>query len=167
MSERNPASHMDIRSYRSEDAQGTLAVFLAAVTVTASADYSREQIAAWARPDRRNVADWNRGMADRNTYVAVVDEEVVGFSDVNVDGYIDMMFVSPRYARQGIAHSLLKLLETHARDLGARRLSADVSITARPFFECHGFNVGAEQHPVMAGVQMTNFRMTKRLREFR
>src|SRR5699024_6596315 len=46
---------LEIRPYRSADAAGTLAVFLAAITQTASADYSREQIAAWARPGSRTV----------------------------------------------------------------------------------------------------------------
>lgn len=42
-------------------------------------------------------------------------------------------------------------------------LSADVSITARPFFERRGFEVVTEQHPVTAGVRMTNFHMAKSL----
>lgn len=165
MPESNRSPHVDIRSYRSEDADETLAVFLAAVTVTASADYSPEQIAAWARPERRSVTDWDRAMAGRNSYVAIVNDEIVGFSDVNADGYIDMMFVSPQHTRRGIARSLLTLLEACARDLGAHRLSADVSLTARPFFERHGFEVEAVQRPITAGVQMTNFRMTKPLGE--
>ena len=40
-------------------------------------------------------------------------------------------------------------------------LKADVSITARPFFEFYGFTVEAEQHPVKAGVQLTNAKMKR------
>ncbi len=144
---------IQIRAYRSEDADGTLAVFLAAVIETASADYSPEQIRVWSRPEHRNVTDWHRARSSLNTYVAVVDGEIAGFSDVDRDGHIEMMFVSPRYARRGAAKGLLAVLEEIARERGARRLSADVSITARPFFESQGFVLQAEQHPVVSGVR--------------
>jgi hypothetical protein len=35
---------------------------------------------------------------------------------------------------------------------------------SRPFFERHGFTVDAEQHPVRAGVELTNYKMRKELR---
>lgn len=151
----------EVRDYRSGDASGTFAVFVAAVTVTASADYSTAQIAAWSRPEERDLVSWDRTMSERHSFVAVVDREIVGFSDVSADGHIDMMFVAPQHTRQGVARRLLAALEAHARSLGVRRLSADVSVTARPFFTRHGFLVEAEQHPVIGDVQMINYRMTK------
>lgn len=150
-----------IRDYRSEDAEATRAVFLQAVTVTAAVDYSAEQIAAWARP--RSLDDWAAAMERRAGIVAAVDAEIAGFSDVSVDGYVDMLFVSPRFTRRGIATALLAEIERRARDAETPALSADVSVTARPFFEQAGFVVEAEQHPVVDGVELTNFRMTKQL----
>ncbi|WP_019179531.1 GNAT family N-acetyltransferase [Microbacterium yannicii] len=152
-----------IRNYRTEDAPATLAIFLAAITETAAADYSPEQVRAWARPDRRNLTEWDLARKARNTYVALIVDEVVGFSDVSATGYIDMMFVSPAQARRGVARTLLMELERRARDTGVTRLTADVSVTARPFFERFGFHVVAEQRPVTDGVRMTNFRMAKAL----
>ncbi|MGB3687658.1 MAG: GNAT family N-acetyltransferase [Ornithinimicrobium sp.] len=160
-------SDLKIRPYRNEDADGTLDVFLAAVTITAAADYSEGQIAAWSGPSHRNTTDWDRSMTIRDSYVAVLEDEIVGFSDVNADGYIDMLFVSPRHTRRGIARSLLTFMEIRALDLGAHQLWANVSRTARPLFERHGFAVQVEQHPVLAGVQMTNFRMLKSLKDVR
>ncbi|WJL96503.1 GNAT family N-acetyltransferase [Microbacterium sp. ET2] len=153
-----------IRPYRSDDAAATLEVFLDAVTVTAAADYSPEQIAAWARPEERTVAEWDAGRRSRSTYVALVDGEVAGFSDVDPSGYVDMMFVASRFAGRGVATALLAAMEEKARALGATRVSADVSITARRFFARRGFIVHAEQHPVRAGVELINFRMVKTLR---
>ncbi|MFC4139013.1 MULTISPECIES: GNAT family N-acetyltransferase [unclassified Microbacterium] len=152
-----------IRDYRDADAAATLRVFIDAVTVTAAEDYSPEQIAAWARPEKRGLADWSAAMHRLAGIVAVVDGQVAGFSDVNAAGYIDMMFVSPSFARRGLARALLTELETRARDAGATGLSSNVSITARPFFEHAGFVVEAEQHPVIDGIELTNFRMTKAL----
>lgn len=152
-----------IRPYESTDANETLRTFHDAITVTASVDYTPEQVEAWARPGKRDLCEWDRSMLARASYVALVGGEVAGFSDVSDDGYIHMMFVSPRFARRGVARELLSFLEIRARQSSARQLSANVSITARPFFEAAGFRVEVEQHPVFGGVVMTNFHMTKEL----
>ncbi|MFE6734022.1 GNAT family N-acetyltransferase [Microbacterium sp. NPDC057650] len=152
-----------IRDYREQDAAATLAVFLDAVMITAAVDYSAAQISAWARPSQRRVEDWNEARCRVSTIVAVVDGQMAGFSDVSAEGYIDMMFVSPHFARRGVARRLLAEIEGRARDAGAAGLSANVSITARPFFEHAGFVVEAEQHPVTEGVELTNFKMTRAL----
>ena len=152
-----------IRPYRHADASDTLAVFLAAVTETAAADYSPEQIQAWARPEARELSTWHVAMQERNSYVVTVNGSPVGFSDVSSQGHIGMLFVAPRHQRQGVARQLIGYVESHARQAQMTELTADVSITARPFFECCGFTVQAEQHPVKAGVQLTNYKMKKDL----
>jgi putative acetyltransferase len=151
---------MEIRRYIEADAQATLNVFLAAVTETAAARYSAEQIAAWARPDERDVNQWNSARKSLNTFVATIGDEVAGFSDVGDDGYIDMMFVAPKFGRRGVAGALLAHLHDVALVAGASALYTNASITARPFFKRHGFAVVSEQHPVAFGVEMTNYKMT-------
>ena len=154
-----------IRPYGQADAADTLAIFLAAVTETAAADYSPEQIQAWAQPEARDLPTWHASIQERNSYVATVDGAPAGFSDVNSVGYIDMLFVAPRYQRRGVARQLIARVEAHARTAQLTELTSDVSITARPFFERHGFTVEAEQHPVSGGVTLTNYKMKKRLRD--
>ena len=152
-----------VRDYVPADAAKTLAVFLGAVTITASVDYSPEQIAAWAAPQDREINAWDSARAERGTFMAVLDGDIAGFSDVNADGYIHMLFVAPRFGRRGVASSLVAAVEQRARRLGATSLSTNASITARPFFEQHGFVVVAEQRPITRGVSMTNYRMLKQL----
>ena len=153
-----------IRPYGHADAADTLTIFLAAVTETAAGDYSPEQIQAWARPEARDLSTWHASMQERNSYVATVDGAPVGFSDVNPAGYIDMLFVAPRHQRQGVARQLIGYVEARSRQAELAELTADVSITARPFFERYGFTVEAEQHLVKAGVQLTNYKMKRNLR---
>lgn len=152
-----------IRQYRPADAADTMAIFLADVTDTAAADYSPEQIQAWARPETRELSTWHAAMHARNSYVAIVDGEPAGFSDVDRLGYIDMMFVDPRFLGLGVARQLLAHVEAYARAGRLTELTANVSITARPFFERYGFTVEAKQHPVMIGVELTNYAMKKNL----
>ncbi|WP_245631516.1 GNAT family N-acetyltransferase [Curtobacterium ammoniigenes] len=156
-----PAQPVILRPYASTDAEATLAVFTEAILQTAAADYSREQLAVWARPGQRDLREWDASMQARGSVVAEVDGRVVGFSDVSADGYIDMLFVAPGFTRRGIASTLLAFLERRACAGEATSLSADVSITARPFFEHVGFGVVREQHPVRGGVELTNYRMCK------
>ncbi|GAA4116130.1 GNAT family N-acetyltransferase [Enteractinococcus coprophilus] len=130
---------------------------------TASADYTPEQIVAWARPERTDISAWDQSMRRRSSYVAVVDEQVAGFSDVSEEGYINLMYVAPGFTRRGVGRELITFLEYRARSYAARRLTANVSITAQAFFEAYGFQVEAEQHPVINGVDLTKFRMTKEL----
>ena len=54
------------------------------------------------------------------------------------------------------------ILET-ARDRSITELSTHGSLTARPFFEKHGFVVLEQRHPVRAGVALTNFSMRRTL----
>lgn len=156
---------MEIRAYAETDAAATLGVFLAAVTQTAAAHYSAEQIAAWARPDDRDARQWNCARKLPHTYVALIGAEVAGFAGIKDKGYIDMMFVAPGFGRRGVGGALLAHLRGIAIEAGASLLYTNASITARPFFEQHGFTVVAEQHPVALGVEMTNYRMILPLRD--
>jgi putative acetyltransferase len=153
-----------VRPYSDLDAADTLSIFVAAVTETASADYTAEQTGAWADPDGRDLRRWGIAMAARRSFAAIIEAQVAGFSDVSRDGYIDMMFVAPRFLGRGVAWQLLAHGEALAREMNAHGLSADVSITAKAFFERQGFIVEAEQHPVMRGISLTNFKMRKALR---
>jgi len=159
----NTRESFRVRAYRTTDAHTTFQIFHRAITVTASADYTAEQITAWAQTERWDIAAWDLSMRRRKSYVAVIGEQVVGFSDISDDGYIDMLYVSPDVARRGVARELLTFLEHQARSHGAKRLTANVSITARKFFEALGFQIVAEQHPVLDDVVFTNFRMMKLL----
>jgi putative acetyltransferase len=156
-------SPVALRAYEPADASDTLAVFTEAIIQTAAAHYTAEQIEAWAKPGRRDLATWDSAMRERGSVVAVQDSELVGFSDVDQHGYIDMLFVSPRHLRRGIARTLLSFVEEQARSAGTLELTSDVSVAARPFFERFGFDVLREQRPVKDGVEMTNYRMRKRI----
>jgi putative acetyltransferase len=153
---------VELRDYTDADARATLDVFLRAVRVTAARDYTPEQVRAWA-PDDVDPVAWGTRRAGARTRVAVQDGAVVGFTDVDAAGYVDMLFVDPDAARTGVARALLDWAVRTARADGAAELTTHASITARPFFAAHGFDVVAEQHPVRRGVALTNYRMRRPL----
>lgn len=153
---------VELRDYAETDAETTLDVFLRAIRVTAAQDYTPEQVGAWASDDI-DPAAWAARRAGSRTRVAVRDGVVVGFTDVDAAGYVDMLFVDPAAARTGVARALLDWAAQTARADGATELTTHASITARPFFAAHGFEVVAEQHPVLRGVALSNYRMRRPL----
>ncbi len=124
-------------------------------------DYTPEQIQAWA-PDELDAARWAT-LDQRFTVAAESDGRVVGFSDLETNGHIDRFFVHADYQRCGVGRALLAAVINEAVRVGIRRLFAEVSVTARPFFERNGFVVLAEQEVAIQGMRLTNFRMERLL----
>lgn len=151
---------MNLRPFTSDDGPATLAIFRAAIRVTAAADYSPEQIEAWAGADVTQE-QWRAKRASTDTVVAEIDGRVAGFTDLDDSGYLDMLFVDPELTRRGVATALLEWVLAKARDQGIPEIYTHASVTARPFFEHHGFTVTQQRHPVIRGVQLANFVMRR------
>ena len=150
-----------VRAYRPEDRDAVINVIVRAIRESAIRDYSRAQINAWAAVDRNawSVAD------DRLLWVAVVDGLVVGFTDLELSGHLDRMYVHPEHEGRGVASALLNRLEEAARYKGLARLFTEASITARPFFERRGFELLTAQVVEFRGEKFKNFQMEKHLRQ--
>ncbi|MBW3090236.1 GNAT family N-acetyltransferase [Bifidobacterium miconisargentati] len=161
-----------IREYRSDDASQTLELFRRSVIGLASRDYDERQIQAWAG-HTGTVRQWDRRRLAVNTWVAVAETgtdrpdgtgagtAIAGFIDLDETGYIDMLFVDPSHTRQGVASTLLAEAERHAAAHGISGLSVHASITARLFFEHHGFHVEGIRHPAIGDVSFTNYLMVR------
>ncbi len=125
-------------------------MFRAAVTRTAAADYAPDQIAAWVGPDEIDLAAWDVRRRAAHTVVAVLGlraggDQVVGFADWWDDGLLDMLFVHPDAAGQGLARRLVDRVLSEARQAGLEDLHTHASRTARPVFEHLGFQVAADR----------------------
>jgi len=151
-----------IRLYAPQDIDDLMELFRASVRQVASRDYSPAQILAWA-PDELDRDLWLQRRGSRPTWVAMVDGRIAGFTDLEADGHVDMMFVHPDFQGRRVASSLLRHVEAEAADLGLARLFTEASITAKPFFERRGFRVLAEQQVPVRGQVLTNYRMEKLL----
>ena len=136
---------MEFRAYAAGDAKATLAIFLRAVRETARAHYSAEQVAAWAA-DSGDLDSWAVARAAARTQLAIIDGHVAGFTDLDDDGYIDMLFVDPDFGRQGIASALLASMVGVARQRGLPAVTTFASLTSRPVFERHGFVITGERY---------------------
>ena len=152
-----------IRYYEAEDALQIARLFYETVRSVNRADYSEEQVQAWA-PEVPDPEAWHARMADRRTLVAEDDGEVVGFIELEEDGHLDMLYLRRDAVGRGVGSLLYRAIEREAREQGIGLIFAEASVTARPFFERWGFRVVREQTVERRGVDLTNFAMEKPLR---
>jgi putative acetyltransferase len=73
------------------------------------------------------------------------------------------MYVSKNHQSIGIAAEIYNELEKFAQANQLDKISSDVSITAKPFFEKKGFEMIREQQVDINGIKLTNYKMQKNL----
>lgn len=126
-------------------------------------DYSVEEVEDWASCGD-NMTHWDKLFAEQHYIVAENKKlEIVGFASINDTGYMHTMFVHKDFQHQGIATLLYKMLEMYAKEKGAGRITSEVSITARQFFEKQGFIVDEEHKRKANQLRLTNYKMSKSL----
>ncbi len=91
---------IEIRPYHPSDAPALWEVYYSAIRQTAAADYTPEQVAAWA-PESFDEDLWADRLAGINPFVAEIANVIVGYADVQPNGYIDHFFVKGAFNRQG------------------------------------------------------------------
>jgi putative acetyltransferase len=153
-----------LRPYRLDDGPALLALFRDTIRRVNCRDYSPVQIAAWASDDI-DTARWFARFTGRFVPVAEKAGRPVGFAELESSGHIDRVYVSADLQRRGIGRLLIDAMVAEARRLGLVRLFTEASITARPFFEAHGFAVLTPQVVTCRGVEFVNYRMDRLLGE--
>ena len=151
-----------VRDYVRGDAEPICRLFYETVRTVNLAHYSPEQVRAWA-PEVPDPEAWHGRMSGRHTLVAVEGGEVVGFTELE-DWHLDMLYCRPDAIGRSVGSGLYAAVEERARGLGVGRISTEASITARPFFERHGFRAVRRNVVVRHGVELVNFSMDKILR---
>lgn len=150
-----------LRPYRVSDLEQLAQLFFDTIHTVNARDYTPVQLDAWAdgKPD---LECWNHSFLNHCTLVAVSEETIVGFGDLDDTGYLDRLYVHRDWQGRGIATVLCDALETHGDHA---RITTHASITARPFFERRGYQVVREQRVERHGILLTNFVMTKERRK--
>ena len=152
-----------LREFRPGDEPALRAVFASAIHVTARRDYSQLQVDTWA-PREFDASAWAFRVQEIQPFVALVDDIVVGYADVQPTGCIDHFYVAAGAGGQGVGGALMRRLFARAHELGLSELTSNVSITAQPFFAHFGFEVVEHRVFDMRGVEMRHASMRKVLR---
>ncbi len=134
---------MIIMKFKETDTKEIVTLFYETVHSINLNDYSQEQLDVWATKEEKEakINSWKVSLGQNISYVAKINDEIVGFSDLTYDGYLDRLFVHKNFQGQGIASSLVDMLENEAKKLSLLEIDTDSSITAKPFFEHRGYNI--------------------------
>ena len=147
---------MIVREYQQCDLKEITELFYGTVHTVNAKDYTEEQLNVWATGNV-NIEQWNRSLQEHFTFVAVDNEMIIGFGDIDSTGYLDRLYVHKDYQRKGVATALCEILE----HMVSGKITTHSSITAKPFFENRGYRVVTEQQVNRQNVLLTNFIMEK------
>ena len=122
---------MIIREYKPTDCEDLVKLFYHTVHTINAKDYSQEQLKVWAT-DKIDLEVWNKSLSEHFTVVAVENNIIVGFGDIDNSGYLDRLYVHKDYQRRGVATIICDKLEQAVK---VNKIITHASITAKPFFE--------------------------------
>jgi putative acetyltransferase len=131
-------SAVSLRPYLPADVRRCAEIFRSSIEELAADDYDEEQREAWAARADDEPAFGAR-LAEALTLLALIDGAIAGFASLKGADEIDMLFVDPEFARQGVGRTLVDALMKLAEARGAKRITAEASDVAKPLFERLGF----------------------------
>jgi putative acetyltransferase len=152
-----------IRKYKPEDAQALAQIYFNTIHLINSQHYTKEQVDVWAPLTSLEAEGWSKKFLRTQPFVAVIDQDIVGFAEFEPNGHIDCFYCHHKWIGQGVGSALMRQIHEEAHEQKITRIFAEVSITAKPFFERQGFTVVCEQTIVRNAVELTNYKMEKLL----
>ena len=138
-----------MRPYLPADAPLLREIFRDSIEELTADDYTPAQQEAWASV-ADDEAEFGKKLSGQLTLVATLAGSPVGFAALEGKDKIDMLYVHPAAAGQGVAAMLADALEKLAGSRGAAKLSVDASDSARGFFEKRGY-VAQQRNSISLG----------------
>jgi putative acetyltransferase len=137
-------------------------IFRASIEELGGDDYSEAQQEAWASA-ADDEEEFGTRLAGELTLVATLGGAAIGFASLADNTRIDMLYVHPAASGQGAGNMLCDALEKLATARGTKELSADVSDSARGFFERRGFAAKTRNSVSLGDEWLANTTMVKPL----
>src|SRR3954465_6893273 len=144
-----------LRPFLREDTPLLAAIFTAAVEQLTGDDYGEAQQQAWASVVDDEEAFAKR-LASELTLVATLQNSPVGFASLKGADHIDMLYVHPGAAGQGVGSMLGDALEKLAGGRGAKKLTVEASDNAEPFFAKRGYVANQRNTVTVNGEWLAN-----------
>src|ERR1700726_2202570 len=151
-----------LRPFLAEDTPVLAAIFAASIEELTGEDYNHAQQEAWisAVDDEEQ---FGKRLAGELTLIATLQNSPVGFAALKGADHIDMLYVHPGAAGQGVASVLVEALEKLAGARGAKSLNVDASDNAAEFFEKRGYVANQRNTVTVNGEWLANTTMQKTL----
>ena len=153
-----------LRPFLPADTPVLAAIFVAAIQELTGDDYGEAQQEAWASA-ADDEEQFGKKLAGELTLIATMQNAPVGFASLRGADHIEMLYVHPSMAGQGVGAMLCDALEKLAGARGAKSLTADVSDNAQEFFQKRGYIAMQRNTVTLNGEWLANTTMQKTLAE--
>ena len=153
-----------LRPFLAADTPVLAAIFVAAIEELTGDDYNEAQQQAWASA-ADDAEQFGKRLAGELTLIATLQNSPVGFASLKGKDHIDMLYVHPGAAGQGVAAMLCDALEKLAGGRGATSLTVDASDNALMFFAKRGYVAKQRNSVTINGEWLANTTMKKSLGE--
>ena len=159
--ETRPATR--IRPATESDAEEIFRVHSDSIRVLCSSRYGPEEIEAWIAV--RSPASYRVALASRELFVALWQDEIVGFGQLDPEkAEVEACYVAPAATGSGIGAALLSTMEGAARRRGHSLVRLNSTLNAEGFYARRGYRrLGAATHRVSGRVDLACVRMEKDL----
>ena len=151
-----------LRPFLAADTPMLAAIFTASVQELTGDDYSEAQQEAWAVV-AEDEESFGKKLSDELTLIATMQNAPVGFAALKGIDHIEMLYVHPSVAGQGVGAMLCDALEKLAGARGAKNLSVDASDNALDFFKRRGYVAQQRNSVTVNGEWLANTTMRKTL----
>jgi putative acetyltransferase len=135
-------------------------VFTTSVHQNAAGHYTKAQLDAWA-PAEYDAEEWERLLVQLQPFIVEQDGLIVGFADLQPNGYIDRFYVRGGWSGRGIGTAMLDYILDLAWDRSIPVLTAHVSLAAQPLFLSHGFEIVEHEEKEVRGQVLARALMRK------
>ena len=151
-----------LRPFLAADTPMLAAIFTASVQELTGDDYSEAQQEAWAAV-AEDEESFGKKLSGELTLIATMQNAPVGFAALKGIDHIEMLYVHPSVAGQGVGAILCDALEKLAGARGAKNLSVDASDNALDFFKRRGYVAQQRNSVTVNGEWLANTTMRKTL----
>lgn len=151
-----------LRKAETRDLEAVRDIFRTTVLAINIRDYTQEQVTLWAaRASDQKI--WKEKIVKQYFMVAESEEGIAGFSSVTYEGYLDFLYVHKDFQRKGVGRLLMQEMLDFAERSGLGKVTSEVSITAKSFFERSEFVVEVPQWKYIGDVAFRNYLMCRRM----
>lgn len=151
-----------MRPFLPADAPLLAEIFRASIETLTEEDYNPAQQDAWAAAAEDAEAFAQR-LGKHLTLIATLDGSPVGFIALEDPTRIDLFYVHPAVAGQGVGKMLYDAVEKLSMSRGTPHLTVDASDTAREFFQHRGFTAELRNTVSVGNEWLANTTMKKKL----
>jgi putative acetyltransferase len=144
------------------DATVLAEIFRASIVELTADDYSEAQQDAWAAAAEDEAA-FAKKLTGQLTLIGTLGGSPVGFVSLADTEKVDMLYVHPAAAGQGVGAMLTDAIEKLAAARGAKKLKVDASDNALEFFKKRGYIAQQRSTVNRGGEWFANTTMEKQL----